>query len=87
LSASAVTLYRADRYKKKIDNGIELFLKSEEPVLINFRFNVSLKLKMDKRRVKYSETNELLGTDQFAPNVTLDSAKYEVINYRYLIEK
>jgi hypothetical protein len=82
----ATTLYRANRYTKKIDNGIELFLKSNEPVLINFGYNISLKIKMDKKEVKYQETIEQLGAQDFSASVTLDSAKYIIDNHS-LVEK
>ena len=87
LSISWSSIINAKYFKKEINNGIGLFSKSTEPVLINFGHNVGLKIKMDKKKVKYKETNEILGTKFFHPEVTLDSAKYVLNNNHKLIEK
>ena len=80
---------RAYLYTKKVDKSIETMAKSKDPVLINFKDNIGLKIKLDKKNIPYKTTQEPLGTKLLIVGTTygfFDSTKYVVEN-NVLIEK
>ncbi len=67
----------AKEFSKMLDNYVYELSQSKELPKINFGYNMSLKIKLDKKNIKYEETSEALDLPIYAAhNVYLSSEQF-----------